>query len=143
MTWARVRERPFAVAALVALPTGTLVIVFGVLAFLPFHGLHALGLSEGAIVASHLVACGALALGLRGAPSALPRAIVAVIAALPTAMLVVLVAGASAVPDAALRIAISVGALASLVAICAALPVRRAVTVSAPPPAAAQDVPAE
>jgi len=49
----------------VALPTGALVIVLGVLSFLPFHGLKALGVHDDVVVAVHLALCTVLFVWLR------------------------------------------------------------------------------
>jgi hypothetical protein len=63
----RLAARSLVTYALVAPLVAVAVIVLGPVAFLPFHGLHALGLSEGAIVAAHLTAVAALLLFARTA----------------------------------------------------------------------------
>lgn len=144
VAWPRLERRPFGVAAAVALVTGTLVIVFGVLAFLPFHGLHALGLSHGVIVALHIAGCAFAAVALRGAPRRTPKAVVAVVAILPGAMVAVMIASAVAgsFAEAPLRIGSSIAALAGLAAMASVLPLRRAASVPAET-AIAAEIPAE
>jgi hypothetical protein len=130
-------ERNFAWAIPLALAGGLGIIFFGVLAFLPFHGLHALGLSHGAVVALHIALVAVAALIARGAPRPLPRPIAAVIAVLPGSMLAVLIAAAlgasSSQGDLALRVLASLSAVAGLGALGWALPRVRA--TEAQPPA--------
>ncbi|MEQ9077444.1 MAG: hypothetical protein RLP09_26520 [Sandaracinaceae bacterium] len=146
LAWPRLEGRPFAVAAGLALVAGSLVIVFGVLAFLPFHGLHALGLSHGALVALHAAVCVALALLLRGTPTRAHPLIVAVVVVLPGAMIAVMLACAldGALSDPWLRLGASVAALLGLAALLRVLPLRRAASApSVPVPRAHAEAPAE
>lgn len=89
----RRRVEPLGLPAMAALAplVAVGVIVLGVVAFLPFHGLKALGVGDGTIVAAHMAACGGLALGVR-APNATraPWEIVGVVVALHAWHLVVL-----------------------------------------------------
>jgi len=59
-----IERRGLAVQLVLSVVTGAGIIVGGTLAFLPFHGLHALGLRQDAIVAGHLAGCALLALGV-------------------------------------------------------------------------------
>jgi hypothetical protein len=66
------------------------VIVIGVIAFLPFHALEALGVPDGAIVAAHAAVCAVVALRARGRADTAPpglSAITAVLAAWHVAVL--------------------------------------------------------
>jgi hypothetical protein len=127
LLWPRLERRSFALAALVALVAGFGVIVFGVLGFLPFHGLAALGVSHGTIVAAHLAGCAILALVVRGRPSEPSRMITAAVLLLVGSHVALLAFGAIAgtLPDAAERVGYSVAALAGLAALLFALPLRR------------------
>lgn len=137
VTWARMEKRSFSLAAVVALVCGTLVIVLGVLAFLPFHGLHALGLSHGALVAIHLAGCAILALGVRGLSKERTHpAIVLVVLVLPSAMVAILIASAAEVDDPALRIALSLAAVLGLAALASVLPLRRTASAESREPIA-------
>jgi hypothetical protein len=67
------------------------VIALGTVAFLPFHGLHALGVPPDFVVAAHLAACAVLAVYCRpAAPAPAARSVVAVPLALAAFHLVVL-----------------------------------------------------
>jgi hypothetical protein len=61
----RLSRRRFALAVALAPLFGLGVIVFGVIGFLPFHGLVALGVPDGAVVGVHLAGCVLLLLLLR------------------------------------------------------------------------------
>jgi hypothetical protein len=64
-----IAPRSLAVYFLCAPLVGAAIIVLGSVAFLPFHGLKALGVPDGAVVGAHVVACALLALlVLRGPP---------------------------------------------------------------------------
>ncbi|MDQ3037793.1 MAG: carotenoid biosynthesis protein, partial [Myxococcota bacterium] len=76
--WSRLEARSFALAAPIAIVAGFGIIVFGVLGFLPFHAVAALGVSHGAIVAAHLVGCAVLALASRGRRERLDPVVAAV-----------------------------------------------------------------
>jgi hypothetical protein len=69
----RVAARPPWVLVLAAPLLGAAVIAGGVLAFLPFHALVAVGLGPGTIVAAHLVVGGGLGLAALAAPAPAPR----------------------------------------------------------------------
>ena len=84
LLWARLAKRPFALAALVALPAGFAVVFFGVLGFLPFHAVKAMGVEDGTIVAAHLVVVSAAALALRGERGRLDPWILVAALLLPT-----------------------------------------------------------
>ncbi|MBX3275295.1 MAG: hypothetical protein KF729_33830 [Sandaracinaceae bacterium] len=139
--WPRLERRPFALAALVALPAGSLVIVVGVLGFLPFHALAALGLDHGMIVAL-LLAGSALAVALgRGRPAPLDRRVAGVVLALPGTCTLVLAwaALAGALEHPALQLGAAVAALVWLALLMTRLPLRRA---AAEPTAGAAPAPA-
>lgn len=136
--WPRLEKRPMGLAALLALPLGTLVIVLGVLGFLPFHAIHALGLSEGAIVGAHIVLAAALALSVRGKAKRPEPLLVLAAGLVPLASFVALVVEAvrGDVADAAERIAWSALALLGLALFAARLPLRRPTSASAAVPSA-------
>lgn len=135
VVWPRLARRSFALAAVVALFCGSGVVFFGVLGFLPFHAVHALGVSEGTIVATHIAGCGVLALLIRGRQARLSPLITAVVALLPGCHVIFLLWEGShgRLPGAGLRIASSAAALAGLVALSWFLPLRRASRASVPP----------
>ena len=86
----REQSRSAGLMVLAAVLGGAGVVVGGVLAFLPFHGLHALGASHGQLVAAHMLGCAALAVVVRG-PSSIPAPRLAGAALiLPGTMLLVL-----------------------------------------------------
>jgi hypothetical protein len=91
---ARRRVEPRSVLAYAAAAVGVAiaVVVLGVIAFLPVHAIHALGVPEDAIVAAHFVGCAAVALTARPTelPLSMPRALRPVPLALPLWHLVVL-----------------------------------------------------
>ncbi len=76
----RVSRQPLAVQMVLAPLVALGVIVAGVVAFLPFHALEAVGVPDGAIVAAHAAACCVVALRARGRlqSAPLPRALAAV-----------------------------------------------------------------
>jgi hypothetical protein len=76
----RIEGRPLAVYFALAPLVAVAIIVIGIVAFIPFHLLKALGVPDGAIVATHLAGCLVLALAVR-APGAAPAPREAVIAA--------------------------------------------------------------
>jgi hypothetical protein len=78
----------FAGAVAVAVAT----VVLGVIAFLPYHAIHALGVPESAIVAAHLVGGAALAVAVRPGdrPRATPRALLPIPMVLPVWHFIVL-----------------------------------------------------
>jgi hypothetical protein len=79
--WRRLEKRSFVIALPVALVAGFGVIFFGVLGFLPFHAIKALGVADGTIVAVHITACAALTLfAAKQKPGRLPREIATVVA---------------------------------------------------------------
>lgn len=132
--WPRLERRSFALALPIAIVTGTLVIVFGVLAFLPFHGLSALGLTHGTIVALHLVGCAILALAATGrTPERAHPLVLGAALLLPAALTIVLavVALTGGVDDVLPRLMWSALSLGSLGALAAFLPLRRAVVAPA------------
>jgi hypothetical protein len=90
----RLAKRPLALQLALAPLLGLLVIVLGTIAFLPYHGLHALGLHEDWIVAAHLAGCGALAAwaATRIDPTPAPRALIAVPVVLELSQLATLIA---------------------------------------------------
>ncbi len=122
----RVERRPVAAYVVLAPLVAVSVIVLGVVAFLPFHGLVALGVPEGTIVAAHLAACAALALGVR-APLAegAPPDVLAVTAGLHGAYLAVLAglwsAGAVQAAPAKLAAIVSAAVTSAIVAFGAPL----------------------
>jgi hypothetical protein len=127
--WRRLEKRPFAIAAAVALPAGFAVVFFGVLGFLPFHAIKALGVDDGTIVAAHIAVCAALALAVRGeSPRLHPWMLVSALL-LPVVM--VLLLGVEAmqgrVEDAGVRFGCSAVALVGLALLSLRLPLRRAV----------------
>lgn len=136
--WPRLEKRPIALAGLLALPLGSLVIVLGVLGFLPFHALHALGITEGAIVAAHIAICGLLALAVRGEPRPLEPMLALAAGLVPLASFLVLVVEAmrGGMADAAERIAWSALALVGLGLFAARLPLRRPTPAPASSPSA-------
>jgi hypothetical protein len=102
VTRRRIEPRPLALYALLAPLVAVAVFVLGVVAFLPFHALVAVGVPAAAIVAGHLTGCVALALArLRGrsglALPALPWALRAVPLAVATYCIAVM--GRGGVPD--------------------------------------------
>lgn len=137
--WKRLERRSLSLAALVALPAGFGVILFGVIGFFPFHGIKALGVSDGTIVAGHLLACGILALAIGGKRTKLPPMIAAVVLLLPGGHLVFLLWTAmnGQLVDGTARVVSSLGAFAGLVALSWTLPFRRtaegALSPEAPP----------
>lgn len=138
-TWSRLEKRPFALAAALALPLGSLVIVLGVLGFLPFHAVHALGVSEGAIVAGHVGVCVALALLSRGErrPTEPVLALAAGLVPLVSLVVLALESSGGAIPDGGERIAWSALALGGLVLLATRLPLRRPAPAPAATPGAA------
>jgi hypothetical protein len=108
----RVTRRRFAAAAAWAPLAGLGVIVFGVIGFLPFHGLKALGVPDGVVVGVHLCACALLAVLVR------PRAPIAPLGAL---LMVPLLLGAwhlfilCTLPQHSLAVAVALAAVAGLV----------------------------
>lgn len=127
LLWRKLEKRPFALSAAIALPAGFGVILFGVIGFLPFHGVKALGVSDGTIVIAHLAGCATLALAVGGRRVKLSPMIAAVVALLPGAHVVFLVSQAltGRLPDSAARVGFSAAALAGLVALSWLLPLRR------------------
>lgn len=93
------------------------VIVIGVIAFLPFHALEALGLPDGVIVGAHAAACALVALRARGRAESPPpglSAITAVLAAWHVAVLAALWQR-GVVPDAPAKAALIASAVVTLV----------------------------
>lgn len=134
--WPRVAARPFAVAAGIALVAGFFVIVFGVLGFLPFHAVKALGVPDGTIVAAHIVGCAVLALAIGGRGQArLHPAIAAVAVMLPAAHVLLMIgfAAAGELPDPVERIGCSLAALSFLIVLSALLPLRRSAPLAPVP----------
>ncbi len=131
LLWSRLAQRPFALAALVALPAGFAVVFFGVLGFLPFHAIHALGIEEGTIVAAHIVVVAAVALALRGERKPIERWIAIAALLLPTTCALLLVVLAGDIEAPLVRLAWSWASLAGLAAMSFALPLRAAVPVPA------------
>jgi|GEM_PF-2355133 len=133
LLWRVLEKRPFWMAVPVALVAGTLVIFFGVLGFLPFHLMAALGLTHGNIVALHLIGCVVLASWVRS-PSPEPRDPLVLTAALllPGALtlLSLVTALQGAVDQGFERLAYSALSLLGLVAIAFALPLRRGASVA-------------
>jgi hypothetical protein len=84
---------------LFALPAALFTIVLGVAAFLPLHGLAAIGVSHGVVVASALALCLAVLLGAPKRPETSPDALLVVIAATFYAFHAVVVVGAIPVAD--------------------------------------------
>lgn len=127
-------RRPFWIAALVSPIAGSLVIVLGVVAFLPFHALAALGIDHGTLVAAHLAACAVLAVAIRGKKEKLDRPLAAVIAILPGACAVILAWAALAglLADPGVRLGVALAALVGLVALSSFLPLRRRAPTPAP-----------
>jgi hypothetical protein len=72
--WLRPRIEPRPLVAYLALAplVAAAIIVAGMIAFLPFHALVALGVPAGVVVAAHLGGCGALALGRARLATAAP-----------------------------------------------------------------------
>lgn len=129
----RLEKRAFGLAVPIALFTGSLVIVFGVLGFLPFHALSALGLSHGTIVALHLLGCSILALGVRSTPLPTERLVLLSGLSLPGAITLVLAGTAITGVEGVLpRLLWSSAALVGLVAIGVGLPLRRPALALAP-----------
>jgi hypothetical protein len=69
---ARIAPRPLLVQLLVAPLVGVAIIALGTIAFLPFHGLKALGVADGTIVAVHLALCAALLVRVRARAAPAP-----------------------------------------------------------------------
>jgi hypothetical protein len=127
LLWPRLEKRSFALAAIVALFAGSGVVFFGVLGFLPFHGIKALGVSDGMIVAAHLAICAVLALavrGRRGSLSPLIAGVVLLLGAFHVALLSWL-AVTGALPDGIERASWSAFAFAGSIAFVSFLPFRR------------------
>lgn len=125
--WPRVAARPFGVATVVAVVGGFFVIVLGVLGFLPFHAVKALGVADGTIVAAHVAGCVVLAFAAGGSGRArLHPAIATVAVLLPAAhvVLMIVLAAGGRLPDAAERIGYSVAALSGLALMSTLLPLR-------------------
>lgn len=131
LLWPALSKRPFAVAAMVALPVGFAVVLFGVLGFLPFHAIKALGVEDGTIVAAHIAVVTGLALSIRGERAPVHPWILAAALLVPAVMVLVLGSEALAgrLEDAGARVGWSVVALTGLALISLRLPLRRAVTV--------------
>jgi hypothetical protein len=127
LLWRVLEKRPFWIAAIVSLFAGSGVIFFGVLGFLPFHAVAALGVDHGTIVASHLVGCSVLALLSTGARGELDREVALVVPILPGACALVLAwaAFAGLLEHAALQLGVSFAALAGLATLALLLPARR------------------
>lgn len=135
VVWPRIAKRPFALAAFLALPLGFAVVFFGVLGFLPFHAIKALGVEDGTIVAVHLAACAVLAVAVtRGQRPRLSPAVLVVAVVLPACHVVLMVweALAGRLEDATSRIGFSVAALLGLIALSSLLPLRRERAVAVP-----------
>jgi hypothetical protein len=133
--WPRLERRSFALAAAVSVIAGSGVVFFGVIGFLPFHGIKALGVPDGTIVAAHLLACGVLALAASRRRGKLSPAIAAVVVLLPGGHVVFLLwEGMNGrLPESSARIVASLAALAGLVALSWSLPLRRARRAASPP----------
>jgi hypothetical protein len=87
----RVEPRGLAIYAAAAVAVAVGVVVLGIIAFLPFHAIHALGVPEDAIVLVHLAGCAVLAVATRPAdPAPMPRALAPIPVALPATFLVVM-----------------------------------------------------
>jgi hypothetical protein len=134
LLWRLLEKRPFWLATLVALPAGSFVIVFGVIAFLPFHGLAALGLDHGTLVAIHLGACAVLALAAPGERRTISRPLAAAVAIVPLVCVLALAWGAiwGGISDPGLRLAGSFAAAFGLTALVTFLPLRRRAASVAP-----------
>ena len=142
LIWRPLEKRSFALAVPVALVTGFLVIFFGVLGFLPFHGMAALGLTHGTIVALHLAGCFLLALFVRGQAAAKADPLVLVAALLLPGALTLLLLGVAltrGVDDIGARVLWSVLALGGLGAMGFLLPLRQKAALAPLP--ATQEVP--
>lgn len=139
--WPPLSRRPFALAALVALPAGSLVIVLGVIGFLPFHVLAAVGLDHGAIVALLLAGCALVALAARGRPRPVDR-LVAAVAVLPGTCVLVLAWGAvtGSLAEPSLALGAALAALFGLAMLTTALPLRRRAPELEPRPEAEPSV---
>ncbi len=126
--WPRLERRSFSLAGVVAFFAGFGVIFFGVLGFLPFHGIKALGVSDGTIVAGHLFICGILALLIGGKREKLPPLVAAVVCLLPGGHLAFLLGMAASgnLVDAVARLLSSAAAFVGLVVLAWALPFRKA-----------------
>jgi hypothetical protein len=125
--WARLKARPFALAAAIALPAGFGVVFFGVLGFLPFHAIAALGLEHGTIVMAHLVVVSLALLAVRGPSVRVDRWVALSALLLPTvcvAMLVVAAIGGG-LEAPAVRVGWAAAALTGLVLTTLGLPLRR------------------
>jgi hypothetical protein len=61
----RIEARPFGVLLAASAGVAVGVVVLGVVGFLPFHALHALGVPEDAIVLAHALGCAVLAITAR------------------------------------------------------------------------------
>jgi hypothetical protein len=114
----RIEGRSLAVYAAAAPLVAVGVIVAGVLAFLPFHALEAIGIPDLALVAAHAAACAIVALRAPPAPASAPaprrlRAIVAVLASWHAAVLLLLWAR-GAVDRAPEKATLVAGAVAAL-----------------------------
>jgi hypothetical protein len=133
--WPRLERRSFALAVAVSPIAGFGVVFFGVIGFLPFHGIKALGVPDGTIVAAHLLACGVLALCASVRRTKLPPAIAAVVVLLPGGHVAFLLwEGMNGrLPESGPRIVASIAALAGLVALSWSLPLRRARRATPPP----------
>ena len=107
----RLEGRRLALAAAVAPLAGLGVIVFGVLGFLPFHALKALGVPDGAVVGAHLAGCALLLCLVR--PRAEPAPLGALLA-VPFLLGAWHIFVLSTLPHAALALAVSLAAVAGL-----------------------------
>lgn len=127
LLWPRLERRPFGVAVVVAMFAGFGVIFFGVLAFLPFHGGAALGLSHGALVALHLAICAVLALSMPGRGGPPDRAVALAVALVPGTCTLVLVwaAAAGRLDHTGEQVGYALASLLGLVALLTFLPLRR------------------
>ena len=94
------------------------VFVLGMIAFLPFHALKALGVADGAIVGAHAASCVVVFAAARGRASAAPNESVLVIAAIYALHVAVLGAlwTQGTAPNAVAKLALFAGSAALLFA---------------------------
>ncbi len=138
LLWRVLDERPFWIAAMIALPLGSLVIFFGVLGFLPFHLMASLGLTHGQIVAMHLMGCAALALWVRSGTTEPRDPLVLAASLLIPGVLTVLLVGCAlmgAIDDGLERTGYAALSLLGLSTLAFALPVRRGASAALAPAA--------
>lgn len=124
----KILQASLATSVLVAPLVAAGIIVTGMIVFLPFHGLVALGVPEGTVVAAHLAVCLALAVSVRSQhaqPAIFEVRLMAVI--LPAFFLLVFVViwTNRGVPDPGLKLLTMLSAAAASNGLVWALPLRR------------------